>query len=58
MLQVARASEEIGIFARVLDAKDENARAWYLRLGLGFQPLTDDPNHLFIAVATIRKALH
>jgi GNAT superfamily N-acetyltransferase len=53
--QVAVASREIGIYALVLDAIDEDARAWYLRLNLGFETLLDDPRHLFLPVATIRQ---
>jgi GNAT superfamily N-acetyltransferase len=57
MQQVARAANEIGIYALVLDAIDERARNWYLGLDAGFQTLLDDPNHLFLPVETIRKAV-
>jgi GNAT superfamily N-acetyltransferase len=56
MRQVEAASREIGLYALVLDALDDEARAWYLRLGWGFETLRDDPNHLFLPVATIRQA--
>jgi hypothetical protein len=56
MQQVAHAADEIGMYALVLDAIDERARNWYLGLNVGFQTLLDDPNHLFLAVETIRKA--
>lgn len=56
MLQVERASREIGIYALVLDALDNEARDWYLRLDVGFQVLLDDPRHLFLPVSTIRVA--
>lgn len=55
MTQVESASCEIGIYALVLDALDEEARTWYLRLNLGFQTLLDDPNHLCLPVETIRQ---
>ena len=55
MMQVERAAREIGIYALVLDALDEEARAWYLHLSFGFEPLQDDPNHLYLPVATIRQ---
>jgi GNAT superfamily N-acetyltransferase len=55
MRQTEQASREIGIFALVLDALDESARNWYLHLEWGFEPLLDDPNHLFISTATIRQ---
>jgi len=57
MEQVVSASEEIGIYALVLDAKDERARNWYHQLGFGFKALLDDPNRLYISVDTIRETL-
>lgn len=56
MRQVETAAREIGLYALVLDALDDEARAWYLGLGWGFEELRDDPNHLFIAVSVIRQA--
>ena len=55
MKQTEEASRSIGVFALVLDALDEDARRWYLGLGWGFETLLDDPNHLFLPVATIRE---
>ena len=55
MTQVERAAQEIGIYALVLDALDAEARAWYLHLPFGFEPLQDDPNHLYLPVETIRQ---
>ncbi|MBS1717429.1 MAG: GNAT family N-acetyltransferase [Armatimonadetes bacterium] len=55
ILQVERAAREIGIHALVLHAKDERARDWYLGLDFGFMALLDDPNHLYLTVATIRQ---
>lgn len=55
MTQVERAAQEIGIYALVLDAVDEKARAWYLNLPFGFEILHDDPNHLYLPVETIRQ---
>ena len=57
MHQVERAAREIGLYALVLDALDEQARAWYLSLPFEFQPLLDDPNHLCLPMVTIRQAL-
>jgi hypothetical protein len=57
MEQVARAADEIGIYALVLDAIDERARNWYLGLNVGFQTLLDDPNHLYLTVETIRRSI-
>lgn len=58
MAQVESAAREIGIYALVLDALDEEARTWYLRLNFGFQPLLDDPNHLYLPVETTRQSLN
>lgn len=57
MSQVEAASRDIGIYALVLEALDAEARAWYLHLPFGFQPLLDDPNHLYLPVETIRQSL-
>ena len=57
MTQVESAAREIGIHALMLDALDEEARAWYLRLGFGFQSLLDDPDHLYVPVETIRQVI-
>ncbi len=46
-------AEGLGIFAVAVSAKDEAARAFYLRYG--FQRLKDDRLHLFLAMTTIRK---
>ena len=54
--QVESAAREIGIHALVLDAMDEQARDWYLRLRLGFDTLLDDPYHLYLPIETIRRA--
>lgn len=58
MTQVETASREIGIYALVLDALDENARSWYLSLSYGFVVLWDDPNHLCLSVEAIRQTLY
>ncbi|PWU00695.1 MAG: hypothetical protein C5B51_24575 [Terriglobia bacterium] len=55
MRQTEEASRVMGIYALVLDAMDDHARSWYLSLGWGFQELLDDPRHLFLPVATIRR---
>lgn len=53
--QTEEAARVMGIYALVLDAVDDGARAWYLGLGWGFQSLLDDPRHLFLPVAVVRK---
>ena len=53
--QTEEAARVMGIYALVLDAIDNSAREWYLGLQWGFQELLDDPRHLFLPVAVIRK---
>ena len=57
MEKVEIAAREIGIYALAVDALDDAAREWYIGLNYGFQALGDDPNHLFLPVATIRLLL-
>jgi GNAT superfamily N-acetyltransferase len=52
-LQVAGAAGIIGFF---VDAKDAAAGRYYRRVG--FIPLPDDPQKLFLPLATLRQALH
>jgi GNAT superfamily N-acetyltransferase len=47
------ARQQIAALAVVVEAKDEQARRFYLRCG--FQPLADSPNGLFMPVVTIGK---
>ena len=58
ILQVEQSARDIGINALVLDAMDEDARAWYLSLDLGFETLLDSPMHLYLPVDTIRKIVN
>lgn len=58
MLQVEQSAREIGIYALVLDAHDEDARAWYLGLGMGFDTLLDSHTHLYLPVDTIRTIMN
>lgn len=53
--QTEQASRDIGVFALVLDALDDEARKWYLHLNFGFEELADDPNHLMLPVSVIRQ---
>jgi GNAT superfamily N-acetyltransferase len=46
-------ADRVGIMAVVVDAIDDQAVAFYLHHQ--FIPLLDDPRHLFLPVATIRK---
>ena len=51
--QTEAAAQNIGIHALVVNALNDRARAWYL--GFEFQPLADDPHHLFLPVTAIRE---
>jgi GNAT superfamily N-acetyltransferase len=46
-------ADRVGIMAVVVDAIDDQAVAFYLHNQ--FMPLLDDPRHLFLSLATIRK---
>jgi GNAT superfamily N-acetyltransferase len=48
-------SEQVGIYAVLVHAKDEGARQFYLKYG--FVPLVDQPLHLFLPITTIRDGL-
>ncbi len=47
-------SEKLGIHAVVVDALDDEARAFYERFG--FLPLRDDAMRLFLPLSTVRSA--
>lgn len=54
-LQVAlEFSETVGIYAVLVDAKNEQARCFYL--SLGFMATLDNPLCLFLPIATLHKA--
>jgi hypothetical protein len=55
LVQVENAANEIGIYALVLEAMDQQARDWYMKLDLGFETLLDDSHHLYVPVETIRQ---
>jgi len=46
-------SEQVGIRAVEVDAIDDAARNFYLKFG--FPSLLDDPRHLFLTMAEVRK---
>lgn len=46
-------SEQVGIRAVEVDAIDDAARNFYLKFG--FRSLLDDPRHLFLSMAEVRK---
>lgn len=53
--RVLAASDVLAVHAVEVVAKDEAARRFYARYG--FVPLSDDPLHLYLPLATLRKAL-
>lgn len=55
LLRTAVAAEFAGIRAMLVHAKDEEARAWYLKYS--FEPGPTDPFHLFLPMKDIRASL-
>ena len=55
MVETELAARRIGLYALVLDAVDEEARAWYLGLSFGLKAVVDDPNRLYVPVNFIRQ---
>ena len=54
--QTERAARDLGIYALVVQALDDRARAWYLGLGFGFEELLDNPRHLYLSIEAIRQS--
>ena len=55
-LQIAlEFSEQVGVYAVVVDAKNERAKASYSRLG--FSESLDDPLCLYLPIAMLKKAV-
>jgi len=52
--RILRVSEHLGIIGFFVDAKNDEARAFYEQFG--FIPLPDNPLELFLPLATLRKA--
>lgn len=55
LLQVLKVSERIGIRAVVVDAKDESAKQFYIRLGFVPFEETGQPMRLYCLIKDIRK---
>ncbi len=53
LLRVREVADRIGVHAVTVHALNNRARTFYL--AHGFLPLADDPNHLFLPTATIRR---
>lgn len=54
MSEVEHVSRTVGLHALVLDVLDDSARNWYLGLDLGFKPLPEQPDRLFVPVSYLR----
>jgi GNAT superfamily N-acetyltransferase len=55
MQRTLQASDIAGIRAFAVHAKDENARAFYLKFD--FIPSPTDPMHLFVLIKDVRRVL-
>ncbi len=53
MKRVQTASESVGVYALLVDAKDTSAKNFYLKYG--FIPLTDDPMTLFLPLGSFPR---
>lgn len=54
--RVDAASDEVGVRALLIHAKDDDARAFYMRCA-EFEPSPTDPLHLFLLMKDLKKAL-
>lgn len=52
--RVLHAAETLAVYALVVDAKNDDARAFYERYG--FMRFSDTPSRLFIPIETLRRA--
>ena len=55
-MRVARLTEDVGIRALLIHAKDDAARAFYLKIA-EFEPSPTDPRHLVLLMKDLKKAL-
>lgn len=55
MVRATRAADDMGIYAFMVQAIDDRAKTFYIRHG--FEPIEDDPLHLFITTKVVRKLL-
>jgi GNAT superfamily N-acetyltransferase len=53
--KVVEISQNVGLYAAIVDAIDERAKGFYLKYG--FAPFEDHPLVLFIPIATIKAAM-
>ncbi len=55
LIRVARLSDDLGVRALLIHARDEDARAWYLHQARTFQPSPTDPLHLVLSIKELRR---
>lgn len=55
MAETERAAQRVGVYALVLDTVDQQAKDWYLGLEYGFRPLPEQPQRLYVPVASIAQ---
>lgn len=56
LVRVANAADEIGVRALLVHAKDDQAKAFYMRQA-EFEPSPTDPLHLYLLMKDLRKNL-
>jgi GNAT superfamily N-acetyltransferase len=54
--RVVRTSEDVGIRALLIHARDDEARRWYQHQARSIQSSPSDPLHLFLSIKELRRA--
>jgi GNAT superfamily N-acetyltransferase len=55
--RTARISNEVGVRALLIHARDDTARSWYLSRARSLQLSPTDPLHLFLPIKALRTAV-
>lgn len=55
LLRVVRVSEDAGVRALLIHARDDEARRWYQHQARSFQSSPTDPLHLFLPIKALRR---
>lgn len=53
--RTVRISNDVGVRALLIHARDEEARRWYLHQARSFQDSPTDPLHLFLPIKALRR---
>lgn len=56
LLRVARLSDDLGVRALLIHARDDEARRWYLHQARTFRSSPVDPLHLFLPIKELRRS--